>query len=175
MVPFQNFETLDGWIVVACPKQALWERLCRALDRPDLLDDDRYATFALRDRNRETLLPVLEFELRSRPTAEWLERLGAAGVPCAPVNDVAAALEDVQVAARGAISEVAHPTLGTVREVATPLRIEGFEPPLTRAPLRGEDTVPILRAVCRYSEAEIAALGRDGVFGDVQLPAEALA
>jgi hypothetical protein len=61
-----------------------------------------------------------------------------------------------------------------VREVATPLRLYGFEAPLARAPFRGEDTVPILRDLCGYTEAEIAGLGRDGVFGDLPLAAEVL-
>jgi crotonobetainyl-CoA:carnitine CoA-transferase CaiB-like acyl-CoA transferase len=175
MVPFQNFETGDGWIVVACPKQSLWERFCGAIGRPDLLDDERYSTFAGRDQNRDRLLPELEAALLSRSTAEWIAVFGSAGVPAAPVNDVAAALDDAQAAARGAVAEFEHPELGTVRGVATPLRFDEFDAPLQRAPLRGEDTVAILRDLCGYSTAEIASLGRDGVFGNVPLTAEALA
>lgn len=174
MVPFQNFETLDGWIVLACPKQSLWERLCRALERPELLEDDRYATFALRDEHREELLAVLEPALRARSTPDWLELLSEAGVPCAPVNDIAAALADVQTAARGAVLEIPHPVLGAVKQVATPLRIDGFTPPAARGPFRGEDTAAVLRDLCGYAESDIAGLGRDGVFGDVALKTEVL-
>ena len=95
VVPFQNFASADGWIVVACPKQALWERLCAAIERPDLAEaGGPYATFADRDRNRAALLQELDAAFASRTTAEWLEVLTAGGVPCAPVNDVAAALAD---------------------------------------------------------------------------------
>jgi crotonobetainyl-CoA:carnitine CoA-transferase CaiB-like acyl-CoA transferase len=174
IVPFQNFETDDGWLIVACPKQSLWERLCNAIERPELLADARYKTFALRDRHRDELLAALEPVFRSRPTTVWLELLSAAGVPCAPVNDIAAALADVQVAARQATVEISHPVLGPVRQVATPFRIDGFTPPTARGPFRGEDTAAVLRELCGYTESEIAALGRSGVFGDVLRKAEVL-
>ncbi len=172
IVPFQNFATSDGWVVVACPKQALWERLCAAIERPDLLADSRYTSFALRDEHREALLAELEPVFRSRPAAAWIEVLVAAGVPCAPVNDVASALADPQVEARGAVVEISHPVLGTMRQVATPLRLGGFEPPTERGPFRGEHTEAVLRELCGYSDESIAGLARDGVFGEFSLPSE---
>ncbi len=167
IVPFQNFETSDGWIVVACPKQALWERFCHAIGRPDLAEDERFRTFALRNDNRDRLLPELETELARRNTAEWLELLGEAGVPAAPVNDVAAALADPQVAARRGVVESEHPILGLVRQVASPLRLDGHDAPTMRGPFRGEHTAQVLRELCGYDESAIAALGRAGVFGAV--------
>jgi crotonobetainyl-CoA:carnitine CoA-transferase CaiB-like acyl-CoA transferase len=166
IVPFQNFETLDGWIVVACPKQALWERLCRVLDRPDLLEDERYRTFARRDEHRDELLDVLESAFGARPTSEWLELLSAAGVPCAPVNDVAAALSDVQADARSVLVEIEHPVLGAVKQIATPFRMDGFAPPLARGPFRGEHTVEVLRDLCGYTPSRIDELLRDAVVAD---------
>jgi crotonobetainyl-CoA:carnitine CoA-transferase CaiB-like acyl-CoA transferase len=172
IVPFQNFETLDGWVVVACPKQALWESLCTVIGRPELLEDERYRTFAGRDEHREELLAVLEAAFRSRPSADWLELLSSAGVPCAPVNDIAAALADVQVAARQAVVEIPHPVLGAVRQVATPVRIDGFTAPTNRGPFRGEHTTAVLRDLCGYTDDAIAELVRDGVFGEVPLETE---
>jgi crotonobetainyl-CoA:carnitine CoA-transferase CaiB-like acyl-CoA transferase len=172
IVPFQNFRTADGWLVVACPKQHLWERFCRAIDEPGLLEDERYATFASRDANRVELLAVLEPKLASRPSSHWLESLAAVGVPCAPINDVAAALADPQAEARQAVVEIDHPVLGPVREVASPLRIDGVADSPRRAPFRGEDTLAVLREVCGYDDAEIEELERDGVFGDVELRRE---
>lgn len=172
VVPFQNFETLNGWIVVACPKQSLWERLCQAIGHPELLTDERFGTFALRDRHRDELLSVLEPVFRSRDTDEWLETLVAAGVPSAPVNDVAAALEDAQVAARKGVIEIDHPVLGVVRQVASPFRFDDFTPPTSRGPLRGEDTAEVLRELCGYSSEAIAELAREGVFGDFPVASE---
>lgn len=166
MVPFQNFETSDGWIVIACPKQALWERFAAAIGRGDLAEDERFRTFALRHENREELLPMIERELARRTTSEWLAALTEVGIPAARVNDVAAALADPQAVARDAVVETEHPVLGRVRQVATPLRIASYDPPTRRAPFRGEDTLDVLRGLCHYDDATIAALRSDGVFGE---------
>ena len=165
IVPFQNFETSDGWLVVACPKQKFWERLCEAIERPELAADERFADFAARDRNRDELTTLLDRALAARTTAEWLELLADAGVPCAPVNTVAAALEDPQARARGAVVEFQHPTLGSVRQVASPLRLSDAERPLRRAPRRGEHTEQVLAELCGYDEENVRRLREAGVFG----------
>ncbi|MCC6630047.1 MAG: CoA transferase [Chloroflexi bacterium] len=165
MVPFQNFPTADGWIVVAAPKQTLWQALCRAIDRPALADDPRFVDFAARDRHRADLVALLNDIFRCRPSAAWLTRLRAAGVPCGPVNDVAAALADPQAVARSAVVEYDHPTLGTVRQVASPLRMDDAPVPARRAPFRGEHTDQVLTEVCGYTPDQIDELRRDGAFG----------
>lgn len=166
IVPFQSFRTADGWIVVACPKQHLWVRFCEAIGRPELAADERFSDFAARDLNRETLLPILRAELGRRTAAEWIPILAAHGVPCAPVNDVAAALADAQAEARGAVVEYDHPTLGTVRGAASPLRLSSMpEPPLHRGPFLGEHTRELLRELLGYDDARVDALATAGAFG----------
>ena len=164
IVPFQNFATADGWIVVACPKQKFWEALCGALGKQELASDERFADFAARDRNRDELLRILDAAFAEQISSEWLDVLAEAGVPCAPVNDVAAALEDPQTLARGAVAEHDHPALGTVRQVASPLRL-GDDGPVGRAPFRGEHTESVLAEVCGYSREQIDELAAAGVFG----------
>jgi len=132
IVPFQNFETSDGWIVVAAPKPKFWERLCEAIGRPELATDPRFADFEARDRNRDELVPMLAEVFRTRPAAQWLDVLREAGVPSAAVNGVLAAVEE------GRLVEYEHPTLGTVRQVASPLRLTDAEVPAARGPFRGE-------------------------------------
>jgi crotonobetainyl-CoA:carnitine CoA-transferase CaiB-like acyl-CoA transferase len=132
LVPFQNFETSDGWVVVAAPKEKFWVRVCEAIGRPELASDPRFADFGARDRHRDELAPILDDAFRMRPSAEWLEVLRDAGVPCSAVSDVLGAVE----AAR--LVEYEHPTLGTVRQVASPLQLSEAEPPVARAPFRGE-------------------------------------
>ena len=167
IIPFQNFATADGWIVVACPKQKFWVLLCDALGKPELAADERFADFAARDRNRDELLAILDAAFVERTSSEWLEILAAAGVPSAPVNDVGAALEEPQALARSVVVELEHPVLGTVREVATPLRL-GDETPVARAPYRGEHTESVLAEVCGYSRERIDELAAAGIFGDQQ-------
>jgi crotonobetainyl-CoA:carnitine CoA-transferase CaiB-like acyl-CoA transferase len=165
IVPFQNFATADGWIVVACPKPKFWERFCGAIERPELAADERFADFAARDRNRDELTPLLERALVERTSAEWLAIFAAAGVPSAPVNDVATALEDPQARARGDVVEFEHPDLGTVRQVASPLRLSGAERPPGRGPFRGEHTEQVLVELCGYEPERVRELAAAGVFG----------
>ncbi len=120
--PFQNFPTADGWIVVACPKEKFWRQLCDAIERPELAEE--FPSFADRDRRRDELEPILEEVFRARTSDDWLGALAAAGVPSAPVNEVESALEEARIV------EYEHTALGTVRQVASPLRLSGEEPPL---------------------------------------------
>lgn len=175
IVPFQNFETSDGWIVVACPKQSLWRQLCVSLDREDLVDDPRFATFDARDEHRDALLGILEPIFRQATTGVWLETLGAAGVPCAPVNDVADALLDPQVIARAALVDAMHPVLGAIRQLASPFRFDGAASTVRRGPFRGEDTVDVLRSVCGYPDEKIEDLIRAGVVMASPPPSEVTA
>jgi crotonobetainyl-CoA:carnitine CoA-transferase CaiB-like acyl-CoA transferase len=166
IVPFQVFAAADGWIVVACAKQKFWERLCEAIGRDDLLHDPKFADFAGRDKHRDALLPILREEFRARTEAEWLELLAEAGVPHGPVNDVDAALNDVQTQAREDIVEIEHPRFGTVRQVASPLRVAEEEGrPLRRAPVRGEHTGVVLMDLCGHDPRRIAELRDAGAFG----------
>jgi crotonobetainyl-CoA:carnitine CoA-transferase CaiB-like acyl-CoA transferase len=165
IVPFQAFATSDGHITVAAAKPHFWERLCAAIERPDLLADPRYADFAARDANRATLLAELDAVFATQSTDAWVQRLVAAGVPAGRVNDVAEALEDQQTVARKGVISYEHPTLGSVRQAASPLRLSGELPEPSRAPLLGEDTEAVLRELCGYDAARIAELGAAGVIG----------
>lgn len=165
VVPFQVFRTADGWITVACPKPKFWVRLCNVIERADLLEDERYVDFAARDQNRDTLLPVLRAVFIQRPTAEWARVLGTGGVPNGPVNDVAGALADPQTVARGDVVEYEHPLFGTVRQLASPLRLDGAPESVSRAPHRGEHQLEVLTEVGGYSLDEIERLREAGAFG----------
>ena len=171
LVPFQNFRTADGWIVVACPKQKFWELLCEAIGRPELLADERFGGFAARDRNRDELLPILETAFLERTSAEWLELLAEAGVPSSAVNDVESALRDPQVEAREAVVEHDHSTLGRVRTIRSPIRLSCDERPPSRGPFRGEHTEQVLVEVCGYSRERVRELAEAGAFGDVPVEA----
>jgi crotonobetainyl-CoA:carnitine CoA-transferase CaiB-like acyl-CoA transferase len=132
IVPFQNFETADGWIVVAAPKEKFWVRLCEAIGRPELAADPSFADFGARDRNRDRLTAILQEAFRARPSGEWLEVLREAGVPSSAVNGVLDAVGGARLV------EYEHPTLGTVRQIASPLRLSESEASVSRAPFRGE-------------------------------------
>ena len=164
LVPAQNFATRDGHVVIFCNKPKFWDALVEALEAPELGGDPRFATFAGRATHRDALLPLLAARFRARTTAEWLARLRGR-VPCAPVNTVAQALEDEQVRAREMIIEVKHPTLGTLREVASPIKTPGAITSPAPAPALGAHTDELLRTLLHYDEAKITALRASGAFG----------
>ena len=165
IVPFQAIQTADGWLTIACAKQKFWQLLCGALGREDLLEDPRFTDFAARNHNRDELLSILREVFRARTTAEWQMILSEAGVPHGPVYEVGDALEDEQALAREDVVEVEHPELGTVRQIASPLRLSGEPNPLGRGPYRGEHTDELLRDLCGYSDDELASLRAEGAFG----------
>ena len=164
VVPFQAFAAADGWVVVACAKETLWRKLCDAIGRPDLAADERFSDFEARDRNRAALVPELQRVFAERPVVEWEQLLRANGIPCSPVNDVAGALAEEQVEARGAVVSYEHPVLGQVRGIASALG-ESLTAPPARGPLLGEHNAEILRSLCGYEDERVKALLDSGVFG----------
>ena len=167
IVPFQTFAASDGHIAVGCAKEIFFRRLCVAIERDDLLKDERYRDFAGRDRHRSILIPDLARTFAERPGEEWVRRLQAASVPVGTVNDVEHALKDPQIAARDGLLDVEHPRFGTVHQVASPLRFDGGPPPLRRGPGRGEHSHEILSSLCGYTARDIELLTIEGAFGDV--------
>ncbi|WP_067823003.1 CaiB/BaiF CoA transferase family protein [Actinomadura kijaniata] len=165
LVPFQAFRAKDGWLVVGCAKEKFWRRLTAAIERPELAADPRFATFADRRRNAADLLPLLEEVFAARTVAGWLAPLQAASVPCGPVNDVARALTDDHTLARDLIVETEHPRYGTVRNLASPVRVGTGRPAHRRAPRRGEDFDHIVRDVLGYPGARVDELTAAGAFG----------
>jgi crotonobetainyl-CoA:carnitine CoA-transferase CaiB-like acyl-CoA transferase len=165
LVPFQNFETADGWIVVGCAKEKFWVRLAAVIGRPELAKDPRYADFVARHENSAELLKELDVSFRARSTQEWLRLLTESGVPCAPINSVAEALADPQVQHRDLIVSTEHPALGEVRQIRSPVRAGPVEAFNGRAPRRGENADEILRGLLQYDSARIAELQEGGAFG----------
>ena len=165
LVPFQAFEAADGWIVVGCAKEKFWQRLMLVLGRPEISEDDRFATFADRGRNADVLIPMLEAVFRERSKAEWLKVLYAASIPCAPVNDVGEALRDDHVHARGMIVETDHPRYGRVRQLASPVRVGPHPPSYRRAPHRNEDMNYVVHELLGYSAEMASRLSTAGAFG----------
>jgi crotonobetainyl-CoA:carnitine CoA-transferase CaiB-like acyl-CoA transferase len=163
LVPFQLFRTADGWVVVGCAKEKFWRRLVVVLDQA-ILTEPRFATFAGRREHAAELLPLLEAVFATRDTAGWLAVLEPAGIPCGPVNDVAAALRDPHTLARGLVVETEHPRYGTVRQVASPVRVGDQPPAYRRAPRRGED-LSYVSELLDYAPDRVAALRAAGAFG----------
>ncbi|WP_251343630.1 CaiB/BaiF CoA transferase family protein [Haloplanus halophilus] len=167
LAPYQAYPTADGYLNVGCGNQKLWEELCAAIDRPDLVDDERFASNPDRVANMDALEEELSAVFRERPTEEWVDLLAdERGLPVGPVYDVPTALDNEQTEARDVIREVEHPALGTVPVIEHPLNYEHAEAGFDGAPpLLGEDTEAILREL-GYDEADLRTLREEGAIPD---------
>jgi formyl-CoA transferase len=159
IVPYQVFDTRDRPIAIAAANQKLWASLCKALGRPEWLEDPRFESNPSRVKNREALLELVCARLRERTCDDWMEVLVAAAVPCGPVNDMQHVFSDPQVLHRHMVAEVAHPTIGTLR-LAGPAVKHAGTPATVRLPppLLGEHTDEVLRGVLGLGSDRIAEL-----------------
>ncbi len=153
--PCQLYKTEDGWIYLMCNKEKFWRALCRAIDRPHLQEDPRFATFADRLRHRDELTDVLDEALRTHPTAVWLERFGK-DLPAAPVLDVEQALAEDFPRTTGRILEYETRGGNPVRTLKPPVHT-AEAPCVGAAPAMGEHTDELL-AQLGYSEQAIRRL-----------------
>ncbi len=163
---YRLYQAGDGeWLFLACGNQAFWGKLCTALGLESLRDDPRFASWMLRLDNREALLPLFEARFRSRPRQEWLDVLAAHDIPAAPVQSLAAFMDDPAVRHHEMIHEYDHPEVGRLRLIGQPLvfsdtRTRDPGPP----PTLGQHTDEILREL-GYDPATIAELRRRGILG----------
>ena len=162
-VPWQAFAAQDGYLVIATRQEGFWKKLCVVLERPDLADDPRFATNPKRLEYRAQLVPMLEGILRQRTVKVWLDKLYAAEVPAAPVNDLKAAFQEPPVAEREMIVEYDHPQVGRVRMPGNPIKFDGMGGTIcSPAPLLGEHTDAVLSDLLHLDSARILALREQG-------------
>lgn len=159
------FETLDGFITAAANTDSEWQGMCRALERPQWLHDERFKTPVDRIRNADARLEMTAEVLKTKSSAAWLERLRANQVPCAPVLGREEVLRDAQVVANQIIVESDHPHAGPMRQPRPAARFERTPAALRRfAPLLGEHTDEVLGEM-GVAAGELATLRAQGVLG----------
>ncbi len=140
IVPYQAFRTRDGYVVVSCGNDRLYQELCHLLGREDLATDPRFATNPQRVRNRKELVPALQEEFLQHRTGEWLPELRAAGIPCGPINTISQIYNDPHIHSREFVWECEHPRAGRIKLSGSPIHLSETPARLYKAPpLLGED------------------------------------
>ena len=134
IVPYQTFDASDRPIVVAVGNNTQFARLCEVLGRPELAEDERYATNPDRVANRESLVSELQREISKRSADDWTGEIRAAGVPSGPVNTLADVFADEHVKGSGMLQNIDHPSAGPLEMLASPILVDGGRLPIRRPP-----------------------------------------
>jgi len=164
IVPYQSFRTADNFLVLGAASEAIWQRLCPALECGELAEDPRFAKNADRVEHRQELIALLEKKFLSRTTAAWVAALTAADVPCAPVQTIDQVFAAPQVLHRNMLVEVEHPTAGTLKLAGIPVKFSAT-PASVRLPppLLGQHSADVLSSWLGMSIEEIEQLKRKSV------------
>ncbi len=163
VVPYQDFPTADGDVIIAVGNDGQFTRLCNALGRPDLATDARYVGNTARIANRDTLVPALADATRTRTTAEWVGVFESRGVPCGPINSLDQVFADPHVQARGVQHAMERDGVA-LQLVANPVRLS--ETPVTYRhppPALGADTHDVLQGWLGLTPDAIEALASEGI------------
>jgi crotonobetainyl-CoA:carnitine CoA-transferase CaiB-like acyl-CoA transferase len=134
IVPYQTFDASDKPLVVAVGNNSQFAELCKAVGRPELAEDERFATNPDRVANREALISELQEEIGKRPADEWAEEIRAAGVPSGPVNTLADVFADDHVLGSGILQDIVHASAGPLKMLASPILIDTERLPIRRPP-----------------------------------------
>lgn len=164
IVPYQDFPTADGDMILAIGNDGQFARFCAVAGHPEWSDDARFATNPQRVANRAVLIRQLRQVTITRDTAAWIAALEAAGVPCGPINRIDQVFADPHVQARGLRIEVEHPALGAVPLVANPMRLSASPVAYRLAPpTLGQHTDQVLREWLQLDDAQLDGLRQRAV------------
>ena len=164
IVPYQDFPTADGDIILAVGNDSQFRKFCEVAGCSELADDPRFASNKARVANREVLVPMLRQTTVFKTTAEWISLLEQAGVPCGPINNLAQVFEDAQVKARGLRLDMPHALGGLAPQVASPIRLSATPVEYRQAPpLLGQHTEQVLQSLLGMTAEQISELRTAGV------------
>ena len=148
VVPYQDFPTADGHMILAIGNDGQFGRFCAQIGKPEWSTDLRFVNNAARVSNRNLLVDMIREQTKKSTTAEWVKNLEAVGVPCGPINDLANVFADPHVIDRNLRLDIEHPIAGTVPSVANPIRMSSTPVKYrTAAPMLGQHTLEVLTRV----------------------------
>lgn len=158
-----DLATSDGYLMVAIPTPKFWKIFCNTIAMPELIADERFRSHALRLKNQQSMMDLIEPRFCAETTEAWVDRLLADGVPCGAVRDYQEVLHDQQLEALGTFVPLDHEIAGPIKVVGSPFRLRSSPLEIARTPpTLGRDTDAVLRE-CGYDEQEIRTLTETGV------------
>lgn len=164
IVPYQDFPSADGNFILAVGNDGQFRKFCEVAGIANLADDPRFVTNRARVAHRAELIPLLRQATVFKTTAQWIEQLEKAGVPCGPINDLQQVFADPQVQARGLRLDLPNALGSSTPQVASPLRLSATPVAYRSAPpLLGQHTEALLQRLLGMSETQIAELREAGV------------
>ena len=164
IVPYQAFQTRDGYIILAIGNDAQFSRFCELAEKPELVGDQRFSKNSGRVQHREVLVPIVIKIMLSQSSEWWLENLNNKGIPCGPINNIDQVFADPQVQHREMELQLNHSTLGRVASVANPIKMSKTPVGSDRAPpTLGEHTDFILKSMLAFDEETLEQLRLSGV------------
>ena len=164
VVPYQTFPTSDGWMIVAVGNDSQFRHFVKVGGEEHLADNPRFSENPLRVQHRAELVPLLEAMTRKKTKAQWISLLDEIGVPCGPINNMKEVFANEQVQARKLTVSVPHDTAGTMKLVASPIRMSATPTEIRMAPpTLGQHTNEILREYLKLDSSAIEALHKQGV------------
>ncbi len=164
IVPYQAFQTADGYLILAVGNDAQFARFCDLAGRPELAKDERFTTNSNRVKNREILIPDLVEIMLTQDTDAWLEQLNQKGIPCGPIANIDQVFDNPQVQHRGMLLELDHPVAGKVPSVANPIRLSESAVTYDKAPpLLGQHTEQVVCDLLGLGRDQIDQLINDGI------------
>ena len=164
ITPFEAFASADGHVIIALGNDTLWAKFCEHVGRPELISDERFRTNADRTENHDELFPILSEIMSQRPTDDWINALGAIGVPCGPINAMDKVVSHPQVQAREMITRITHDITGEVAVPGVPIKLSETPGDVDApAPSLGEHTTEVLTGLLKMRPDEVEQLRQDGV------------
>ena len=165
VVPYQTFETADGWMILVTGNDGQFEKFCEFAGRPELAADERFSTNASRVRNRNELVPIVADIMKQHTTRHWLDGLEKSLIPCCPINTVPEVFADPHVQERGMEIAMTHPVAADpVRLIASPIKMSATPPSYRRPPpTLGQHTGEVLGELLDMDAQQVAALRERGV------------